>query len=97
MKLKCKQGDFAVWVGKTRNPANPNYGKVVRCLRFVGQVPNKKRVDRWEVDVDMVVVVSKDPKHIGSIHRTCSDGDLEVLTGTFEEMVAKVVALRVGR
>lgn len=44
--MKCKQGDLAIivksWAG--------NEGKIVRLLRFVGEVQGMAFDNRWEID-----------------------------------------------
>jgi len=46
--MNCQQGDVAIVV---RSKAG-NEGKIVTCLRFVGQIPGQKPgyTDWWEVD-----------------------------------------------
>ena len=88
--MNCTQGDFAIWTGTTgKRKTGENFGKVVRCLSFAGRVDKKSGSDRWNVDVDILSTKRQ-------IHRTARDASLTPLTGTFEEMIAQMVTIRLS-
>jgi len=52
--MRCNKGDLAIIVSSS-NPNSPNIGKIVRCIRFVGELSHRtsKIKDYWEVDQEL--------------------------------------------
>lgn len=68
--MNCKQGDLAILV----RSGSGNEGKIVRCLRFVGEVPGWYGDDRWETDTIL-------PGCFGGKTNTAQDAWLRPLRG----------------
>lgn len=52
--MNCKQGDLAIHVGGSWGIKSPNLGKIVRCVRFIGEIPGWKDL-RWEIEGGPIV------------------------------------------
>lgn len=88
MTRNCKQGDWAICLGKNYN------GRVVRCLEWAGKVKGWTYSDRWHVDKPVSATRAGKIVAIGELTFTYRDSQLRPLRGTFEEIVAQVTAYR---
>lgn len=68
--MNCKPGDLAIIVKSLAG----NEGKIVRCVRFIGDDENFLHGDRWEVDVYL-------PNSVGGFSNTSPDAFLRPLRG----------------
>jgi hypothetical protein len=97
---RCKVGDFAVYTG-THNTAedNPNRGRVVRIVRWVGkkEASGTFNTDYWRVEGELINQASRSktrgaPMSVPYARDSC----LTPLTGTPQEIVRQLVTLVVA-
>ena len=47
--MNCKPGDLAIHIGGVLGAKSRNAGKIVRCVRLIGEVPGWSG-NRWEIE-----------------------------------------------
>lgn len=80
--MNCKQGDLAIIVKSLAG----NEGKIVRCVRFIGNDDAFMYGDRWEIDVQLQASDGTYANSVSDSHMRPLRGDLlnDEITNTKE-------------
>lgn len=91
--MNCKQGDLAIHVGGYSGIKSRNAGKIVRCVRFLGEVPRWQGL-RWEIEGGLIYSVGgkrvnhADDKYLRPIRDNPGEDEMLRIAGKPHEVAA---------